>query len=135
MQLFIGCDELQAVYLTGTINAPDPKPAINIKTMIGGPGTTTPNYVKSANFTNSGKSDATLNVTFQSGHTENYTVAAGASQTVERSLEKGSHSEWDPISNVSSTVNGKSSNQAISDANGVESRNYNIADNGAFSTA
>lgn len=45
-------------------------------------GLVAPNYVRSATFNNTSDAEVTVAVTFQSGHTQNYTVAAGANQAV-----------------------------------------------------
>lgn len=77
----------------------------------------------------------TLAVNFQSGHTENYTIAAGGNQVVERDIQKESHTEVDPITGFSATHDGKTSNESITDASGVENRTYNIGAHGAVTKA
>ena len=103
--------------------------------MLGGPGVTTPNYVRSATFNNTTEGEVTLAVTFQSGHTENYTIPAGGSKTVERDVQRESHSEVDPITGFSATHDGKTSNESTTDASGVENRTYNIGAHGAVTKA
>lgn len=102
---------------------------------LGGPGTTTPNYVRSATFKNTAEGEVTLKVSFQSGHSEDYTIAAGASRTVERDVENGSHTEVDPITGFTATEGGKTANGDWAAANGVENRSYNIAAGGIATQA
>ena len=103
--------------------------------MLGGQGTTTPNYVRSATFNNTSSGEVTLNVTFQSGNSQSYTIAAGANQVVERDIQNESHTEVDPITGFSATEGGHTANADFSAANGVENRTYNIAANGVATQA
>lgn len=103
--------------------------------MIGGEGTTTPNYVRSATFNNTSAGEVTLNVTFQSGHSETYTVAAGANQVVERDVPNGDATNVDPITGFSATEGGHTANADWAAANGVEARTYNIAAQGVATQA
>lgn len=115
-----------------------PKTDLNYKKllkMIGGPGTTTPNYIRSATFNNTSGGEVALEVTFKSGNTEKYTIAAGGNQNVEKEIQKESHTEVDPITSFSATHDGKTSNESITDASGVENRSYNIGNHGAVTRA
>ena len=108
---------------------------INIQTMIGGPGTTTPNYVRSATFTNTSAGEVTLNVTFQSGNTEAYTIAAGSNQNVEKDIQHDGFTTVDPITGFSATAGGHTANADFAAASGIENRNYNIGENGVATQA
>lgn len=103
--------------------------------MIGGPGTTTPNYIRSATFNNTSGGEVALEVTFKSGQTEKYTIAAKGNQVVEKDIQKESHTEVDPITGFSATHDGKTANESITDASGVENRTYDIGAHGVATKA
>ena len=98
-------------------------------------GLASPNYVRSVTFNNTADAEVTLAVTFASGHTENYTVAAGATQNVERDYEVGTSTQVDPVTGFSATHNGATANADWAAANGVEVRTYNIGANGVATQA
>lgn len=71
-----------------------------------------------------------MNVTFQSGNSETYTIAAGANQAVERDIQRETHTEVDPITGFSASEGGHTSNADFTAANGIEVRTYNVAAQG-----
>jgi hypothetical protein len=100
-------------------------------------GLVSPNYVRSATFNNTTDAEVTVAATFQSGHTQSYAVAAGASQVVERDFvaEGSEHTSVDPLTGFAVTVGGNTANGDFAGANGVEVRTYNIGANGVTTVA
>lgn len=93
-----------------------------------GCGVLPPNYIREIVFDNQSGADVSVQVSFKSGATETYNIAAGASVNAFKDIQ---HDTWlavDEILSFTSTAGGQTVNGNLEAASGVEIRKYVIGE-------